>query len=368
VNVAVLGPGGVGGLVAGALARGRQPLAASSVEDGVGAPADRGAPRSSAGAARVLVLARESTAQAIAARGLRVSSVLLGDFTAHPETSTELDEPVDALIVATKAAGLADAIARVRAQPRLVLPLLNGLDHLRALRERFGEQAVVAGTIRVEADRPEPGVVVHTSAFLRVDMASRHASIRPPMERLASLLAGAGIPARVHPGGALGAGEAAATARVPAGAAAGPSAPTPPARAADGDGGEAQVMWSKLVRLNALACLTSAYDLPLGPIRCTPGLRAELVGAIEEGCAVARAEGADIPPGDPLGELSAAHETLGSSMQRDIAAGRPPELDAIPGAVLRAAGRHGIECPTIERLVGLIEARLEGSIRARVER
>jgi ketopantoate reductase len=37
-------------------------------------------------------------------------------------------------------------------------------------------------------------------------------------------------------------------------------------------------------------------------------------------------------------------------MQRDIAAGREPELDAIAGSVLRAGRRHGIECPTIERL------------------
>ena len=45
-------------------------------------------------------------------------------------------------------------------------------------------------------------------------------------------------------------------------------------------------------------------------------------------------------------------------MQRDIAAGREPELDAIPGAVLRAAARHGIACPTIEGLVVMIEGRL----------
>jgi ketopantoate reductase len=44
-------------------------------------------------------------------------------------------------------------------------------------------------------------------------------------------------------------------------------------------------------------------------------------------------------------------------MQRDIAAGRGPELDAIPGSVLRAAARHGIACPTIERLVALIAQR-----------
>jgi 2-dehydropantoate 2-reductase len=50
-----------------------------------------------------------------------------------------------------------------------------------------------------------------------------------------------------------------------------------------------------------------------------------------------------------MGELD-AHASLGTSMQRDIAAGRPTELDAIPGSVLRAAARHGLRCPTIERL------------------
>lgn len=290
----MLGPGGVGGLVAGALARAGEP---------------------------VLVLARESTAARIRSHGLRVDSVLLGQFTAHPEAGELLEQPVDALVVATKAAGLAGALDRVRVQPPLVLPLLNGLDHLATLRERFGEQSVLAGTIRVEADRPEPGVVVHTSRFLRIDMASRHARMRAAMEELAGVLSAAEVPARVCES-------------------------------------EPQVMWSKLVRLNALACTTSAYDLALGPIRSTPELRTELVGAIEEGCAVARAEGAEIPPGDPLGELNAAHDTLGSSMQRDIAAGRPPEIDAIPGAVLRAAARHGIACPTIERLVARIRARV----------
>jgi 2-dehydropantoate 2-reductase len=49
-------------------------------------------------------------------------------------------------------------------------------------------------------------------------------------------------------------------------------------------------------------------------------------------------------------ELDEAHAELGSSMQRDIAAGREPELDAIAGSVLRAAARHGLECPTIAQL------------------
>jgi 2-dehydropantoate 2-reductase len=293
VTVAVLGPGGVGGLVAGTLDR--------------------------AGEA-VIVIAREPTAQLISERGLRVSSVRLGDFLAHPPARAELTDPVRVLVVATKATGLAQALERVTAPPKLVLPLLNGLDHVALLRERFGAERVVAGTIRVEADRPRPGEVVHTSPFLRIDMASRFAAARPGMEELAAQLEAAGIPARVRES-------------------------------------EPQVLWSKLVRLNALACTTSAFDKLLGEIRDTPALRTELVGAIEEGCAVANAEGAGIAPGDPLGELNDAHATLGSSMQRDIAAGRPPELDAIPGAVLRAAARHGLPCPTIEGLVARIVAR-----------
>ena len=72
----------------------------------------------------------------------------------------------------------------------------------------------------------------------------------------------------------------------------------------------------------------------------------------------ARAEGAgDVDPAVALGELEQAHATLGSSMQRDIAAGRTPELDAIPGSVLRAAARHDLQCPTIERLVTMVASR-----------
>ena len=293
MNVAVLGPGGVGGLIAGALEH--------------------------AGGS-VVVVAQPSTAQLISERGLRVSSVTLGDFVTHPRAIDSLTESPDVLIVATKAAGMAPALERVRCEPGLVLPLLNGLDHVPLLRGRFAPASVVSGTIRVEADRPEPGVVVHTSPFLRVDMAGDD-SVRPAMDELAALLVRSGIPARVLDS-------------------------------------EPQVMWSKLVRLNALACTTSAYDKLLGEIRSTPELRADLVGAIEEACAVAVAEGAlDTDPARAIRELEDAHATLGSSMQRDIAAGRSPELDAIPGSVLRAAARHGIPCPTIEKLVLIIAER-----------
>jgi 2-dehydropantoate 2-reductase len=293
MKIAVLGPGGVGGLIAGALDR---------------------------AGSEVVVVAREQTAGVIARDGVHVQSVLLGDFVAHPRALACLDEPVDVLVVATKASGLAAALERI---PAIVLPLLNGLDHLAVLRERLPAATVLAGAIRVEADRPRPGVVVHTSPFLLVNMASSEPAVAPAVHALADTLTRAGVPAQVMDS-------------------------------------EAQVMWSKLVRLNALACTTSAYDVLLGEIRSTQRLRADLLGAIEEGSAVARAEGADdVDPEKALAELEAAHDTLGSSMQRDIAAGREPELDAIPGAVMRAGARHGLRCPTIERLVAMIEARID---------
>jgi 2-dehydropantoate 2-reductase len=292
-SIAVLGPGGVGGLVAAALARAGEP---------------------------VTVVGRDETVETIAREGIQVRSVRLGDFTARPAAAVvSLDEPVGVLLVAPKATTLGPALERVRAEPELVVPLLNGLEHMSALRERFGDR-VAAGVIRVESDRPEPRVVVHTSPFLRVDLASDGETLRPALDALAARLEAAGVPAVVRDS-------------------------------------EADVLWRKLVRLNALACTTSAYDLPLGPIRSTPELRAELKGCVVEGTAVARAEGADIDPGAVLAELDEAHAELVSSMRRDIAAGREPELDAIAGAVLRAGARHGLECPTIARLAARIAER-----------
>jgi ketopantoate reductase len=103
-------------------------------------------------------------------------------------------------------------------------------------------------------------------------------------------------------------------------------------------------------RPRAVTTLEAPVDVLLVATKSL-GLRAALVGCIEEAAVVANADGGRIDPAARLAELDEAHAGLGSSMQRDLAAGREPELDAIPGSVLRAGARHGIECPTIARLV-----------------
>ena len=291
-SIAVLGAGGVGGFVAAALTR--------AGED-------------------VTVVARNQTAALIERDGITVQSVRLGDFESRPRATTELVDPVDVLIVSPKATGLEDALGRIHTQPRLVVPLLNGLEHMSLLRERFPGRAA-AGVIRIESDRPAPGRIIQTSPFLRVDLASDDPRLDPSLNRLAETLRHAGIPVEI--------GTA-----------------------------EAQILWSKLVRLNALACTTSACDCQIGFIRTDPSWRAALEACVNETAAVANAEGARIDPAALVAELDDAHAELGSSMQRDIASGREPELDAIPGAVLRAGRRHRVECPTIARLTALIADR-----------
>jgi len=165
MNIAVLGPGGVGGLIAGLL-------------EHAGTP--------------VIVVAERRPRRRSPPAGCAWTASALVNLSCAPARSRRLEEPVDVLIVATKASGLESALGRIGAQPKLVLPLLNGLDHIAVLRERFGADAVLAGTIRVEADRPEPGVVVHTSPFLLIDMACHVPAARAGMEALEQALTGAG--------------------------------------------------------------------------------------------------------------------------------------------------------------------------------
>jgi len=293
-TIAVLGPGGVGGFLAATLTRSGE---------------------------QVVVVARDATARVIASSGITVHSVRMGEFTAHPGTTTLLNTEVDFLLIATKANALEGALGRIESDPDLVVPLLNGLDHMDRLRRRFGAGRVAAGVIRIESDRPAPGQIWQTSPAFLVDLATDDPTLRSAVQRLAATLQNAGFEVRIG-------------------------------------SSEAQILWSKLVRLNALACTTSAADRPIGLIRRDPQWRATLARCIAETAAVANADGARIDPAQTLAELDDAHAELGSSMQRDLAAGREPELDAIAGAVLRAAARHGLSCPTVEQLRIQVAARV----------
>ncbi|MFJ4184848.1 ketopantoate reductase family protein [Kitasatospora sp. NPDC089509] len=281
LTVAVLGPGGVGGLLAGLLAR-----------DGH----------------RVVCVAGERTAAVLNRDGLQVRSGRFGEFTARVEAVGELREPVDVLFVTVKETALADALDRV--EPRalgaaLVVPLLNGLDHMALVRERLPAARVVAGTIRIEVARTAPGRIEHSSPFAAIELAA-------PVEEFAEQLRHAGPDVTLRED-------------------------------------ETAMLWSKLSFLAPFALLTTRYADGIGVVRTEH--RAELVAALDEIGAVTGAVGA---PADARALLDAFDRLPGamkSSMQRDVEAGRPTELDAIGGAVLRAAAAHSVPTPTLTRLV-----------------
>src|SRR3954469_1699736 len=270
---AVLGPGGVGGLLAALLARSGSP---------------------------VTCLAEASTTQVIATAGIRIESAQFGDFVAPVAAAERLSEPVDVCLVTVKATQLAGALDRLPLDvvgSALIVPLLNGVEHVELLRQHYPDATVVAATIRVESSRTAPGVIRHGSPFVSVELAVDGSAGRA-VGWLADTLSRAGVTVDVS--------DDAAT-----------------------------VMWSKLTFLTALALLTTAAQAAAGEVRTRR--RDDLVAMAGEVAAVARAEGAAVRADDVVGFFDAIPASMKSSMQRDAGSGRRLELDAIGGAVVRAA-------------------------------
>ncbi|MEU9213862.1 2-dehydropantoate 2-reductase [Streptomyces sp. NPDC048415] len=288
LTVAVLGPGGVGGLLAALLARAGN---------------------------RVICLAGEQSARVLGADGIRVRSAHFGDFTARVEADTELREPVDACLIAVKATVLDAALERVPAKvlgdDGLVVPFLNGVEHPAALRARYRPEQVAPAVIRVESTRLAPGLIEHGSPFAEIDLTGDTAP-RERLDALAGALEWAGARVQVQDG-------------------------------------EAAALWAKMAFLAPFALLTTRYGLPLGDVRTQH--REELAALVEETAAVSRASGAPVDPAAALARYDAFPPQTKSSMQRDAEAGRPLELDAIGGALLRAAERFGVPVPVAGGLV-----------------
>jgi 2-dehydropantoate 2-reductase len=269
VSTAVLGPGAVGGALGVRLAQSGE---------------------------RVICVARPETAAAIAAEGLTLVTDG-GEHTEQLEATEQLEEPVDLLLVTVKAYGLDDGISHIRTEPGLVLPLLNGLEHMDVLRAHFAN--VVAAAIgHFEGYRESPTRIVQQTPGL-VNVAATEA---PEQLERAAIATRAG-------------------------------------------GSERDVLWEKLARQGPIAVLTSVAGETIGELRTGQRLRL----AIEEACAVAAADGARTTFDEQWAVIESLPDWATSSTERDVTAGRPSELDAIGGAVVRAGRRLGVPTPTLEK-------------------
>ena len=268
----------------------------------------------------VLVLAGEDTSRAIARSGLRLESRRFGDFNALVRTATCLAEPVDACFITVKATQLGEALERLPADtlgPGLVIPFLNGIEHVDLLRAVYPPSSVVAATIRVETARVGSGVIRQTSPFASVEIAVTEDN-RDRVDFIAARLEAAGLDVHVRDD-------------------------------------EVAMLWDKFAFLAPIALLTTHERANVGAIRTKR--RGDAIAVISEVAAVAQADGVAVDREAVMRMLDSVPESMESSMQRDQAAGRPLELDALGGAVVRRAAKSGVAVPVTSRLVEELQAR-----------
>lgn len=309
MKIAVFGSGGVGGYFGGRLARSGE---------------------------EVVFIARGEHLEAIQRRGLRVESID-GDFRVRLVQAT--DNPheagvADVILVGVKAWQVPEvgiAMQPMVGPDTFVVPLENGIEAPKQLAQALGVEHVLGGLCRISSFITSPGVIRHAGIEPYVAFGELDNQIS---ERSRSLLAAfhkagvkAEIPADIH-----------------------------------------VAMWEKFAFISAISGVCGVVRAPVGVIRSLPETRSLLRHAIEETLAVASAYQVELPD-DFLPKILAfidnsPPDTL-PSMQRDLVAGRPSELSAQVGAVVRLGRQRDVHTPVNEFIYNCLlplELRARGEI------
>lgn len=321
MQMAIVGSGAVGSVLAGHLLRGS--------------------------GASLSLLARGGHMRAIREKGLVLRT---GDetWTGHPRVSDDPQAlgPMDVILLTVKAhqlPALAPTLPAMIGPKTLVVSIQNGLpwwyyfgspcgapdgpfqivDPGAVIWNAIGPHRAIGGVISVGADIVEPGVARHRGGPPDLTMgppkAGAHAG---PLADLAGRMGAVGIAASVTD-----------SIREP--------------------------LWKKQQIAVAFGPAGVLTDAPLEPLQYFPGMAGLLSAAMHECLAVARAA-AVVLPDDIEARLS---QPLGPpehrpSMQQDFRAGKALELDATLTAVIEIAARHEVPVPTLATLLPLVSLRV----------
>jgi len=290
MKVAIVGAGGVGGYFGGRLAQ--------AGED-------------------VVFITRGEHLRAITRKGLRVDSIN-GDFRVDPARAT--DDPatvgeVDYILVAVKSWQLRDAIETMRplvGDKTSIVPLLNGVEAPDQLSRVFGADRVLGGLCSVISMIAGPGHISHFGALPQIAFgeldhrpSERGELLRNAFSRTEGVQAR--IPENIH-----------------------------------------VAMWNKFLLIAPWGGLGALTRAPIGVTRSLPETRALLEHAMEEIYLLAQARMIAMER-ESIGQAMTFLDNMPyegtASMQRDIMAGRPSELDAQNGAVVRLGKEAGAATP-----------------------
>jgi 2-dehydropantoate 2-reductase len=269
------------------------------------------------GGAELVVIARGTHLDAIRREGLRVTSVA-GDAVVHPaecaDDPTGL-QPVDVVLLGVKAWQVADAagiLGPLLAPDGCVLPLQNGVEAPAQIDRAVGPGHALGGLCRILSEVVAPGVIEHSGVEPYVAFGELTGVASERTRRLLAAFERApGVRAEL----------------------------VPDIRVA---------MWRKFLLITAWGAVGSSCAATIGEILERPELRRRLLEAMGEILAVARAQGVPLTEGDvreAVHVLEKAPANGTTSMQRDLAAGRPSELDAQIGAVVRFGRALGVPVP-----------------------
>ncbi|HET7092627.1 MAG TPA: ketopantoate reductase family protein [Thermomicrobiales bacterium] len=299
-RIAIVGAGAIGSLIAGRLARAEAPVVLLN----------RPSPHlERIRMAGLLLMEPDGTAE-------RIEIPAMSDPAAAADASI--------LIVAVKTWATEAALRPLRgrlAPTAWVVTLQNGLGNAERIRAALGDRTRLAlGVTSLGATRLEPGIVRAGGVGPTLFGVPGHA---PPaaLRDLVARFTAAGMPA------------AAVSSIEPA-------------------------IWRKLAVNAAINGLTALAAVPNGAVVDDPELRAAANAIAREVEAVARVEGHEI--GDverAVSEVALATATNVSSMRRDLETGAPTEVDAIHGAIVERAARHGMATPVNQTIAAIIRAR-----------
>jgi 2-dehydropantoate 2-reductase len=191
-----------------------------------------------------------------------------------------------------------------------ILCLQNGVANEDVLAELYGADRVLSGVLYIGAQRVAPGVI-ERSTDARITFGPYQGdATRPMWEPVLESLTAAGVECTLDE----------------------------QVRAAK---------WQKFLFNCGLNPLTALTGQRLASIRSVPRGRELFEGLVDEALQAAQTSGAPIPSDARASVMATADRMdISSSMAEDLAAGRPMELDAFTGHVLRLASSHGVEAPT----------------------
>lgn len=270
-------------------------------------------------------VARGAHLEALRAAGLRLESPL-GDARIPVAAS---DDPadfgeVDAVLVATKTyqvAAAARQMAPLVGERTLVVPLLNGVEAPSRLEDGLDRGTVAGGLCRIIAYLAEPGTIRHVGAEPYIAFGPIGGCPDPRYEALATELRRAGVRVEI------------------------PSSIE-------------TAMWRKFLLVVAWGAVGAVSRAPIGVLLAHEGTRSLLERSLVEIDELAAARGVDLGA-DATAAALAFYEGLPAaattSLQRDIADGRPSELDDWSGAVLRLGRAAGVATPVHAYVTATLE-------------